>query len=123
MGLDLDDSAQQTPINEDEKSGLLIKTISAFGELNEFEQLNVEKAIEWTIKVSLNTERILTDAFTIELHFRMFNNVWRWAEQFRNSNKNIGVDKFQIGIEIRNLPDDCKFWISNKSFSEEGIAG
>ncbi|MBK8705798.1 MAG: hypothetical protein IPN33_21055 [Saprospiraceae bacterium] len=33
----------QTPIDEDEKWGLKIKSISTMGELNEFEQQNIEE--------------------------------------------------------------------------------
>ena len=122
MGLNLDYFDGQTPIDEDEKEGLLIKTISTLGELDEFEQLNVEKAVDWTMKRKPTSEKILTEDFVKELHKRMFGDVWKWAGDFRNSNKNIGVDKFQIGIELRNLLDDCKFWIKNRTYSEDEIA-
>ena len=46
MGLDLEYTNGQTPIDEDEKEGLLIPTITTLGELNEFEQLNIEEAVE-----------------------------------------------------------------------------
>ena len=52
----------------------------------------------------------------------MFGDIWKWAGKFRLSNKNIGVDKFQIGIKIKNLLDDCNYWIENKLFSEDEIA-
>ncbi len=38
----------------------------------------------------------------------MLGDVWRWAGTFRNSNKNIGIDRFQIGIELKKLLDDTK---------------
>ena len=38
MGLDLDYSNNQTPLEEDEKEGLLIKSITNRSELDEFEQ-------------------------------------------------------------------------------------
>lgn len=52
----------------------------------------------------------------------MFGDVWKWAGTLRNSNKNIGVDRFQISIRLRQLIDNCIFWIDNKTFSEEEIA-
>jgi Fic-DOC domain mobile mystery protein B len=52
----------------------------------------------------------------------MFDQVWAWAGQFRKSNKNIGVDKVNIGIELRQLIDDCKYWIENKTYSEDEIS-
>ncbi len=62
MGLDLDFSEGQTPIDEDEKDGLLIKTITTRAELNEFEQLGVEKAVEWSRRRKFSVElRTLLD--------------------------------------------------------------
>ena len=49
MGLNLIYNDGQTPLDEDEKEGLLIKSISTKGELNEFEQQNIEDAIQWSL--------------------------------------------------------------------------
>lgn len=46
MGLSIKYNDGQTPIDEDEKEGLLIETISTKAELDEFEQLNIEEAIQ-----------------------------------------------------------------------------
>ena len=45
MGLDLLYNDGQTPLDEDEKEGLLFKSIATRGELDEFEQQNIEDAI------------------------------------------------------------------------------
>ncbi len=122
MGLDLDYTDGQTPIDEDEKEGLLIPTITTRGELDEFEQLGVEKAIEWTRKRKFGFQQILTEEFVRELHKKMFDDIWKWAGQFRTSNKNLGVDKNQIRTEIKKLLDDCRYWIDHKVFDEDKIA-
>jgi Fic-DOC domain mobile mystery protein B len=122
MGLDLDYVDGQTPLDEDEKEGLLIKTITTRGELDEFEQLGVEKAITWTMKRKPALKQILTEDYIKELHKRMFSDVWQWAGEFRTTNKNLGVDKFTIGVELRKLLDDCKYWIDKRVFSEDEIA-
>lgn len=122
MGLELDYSAGQTPLDEEEKEGLLIPTITTRRDLDEFEQLGVEKANEWLLARKLSVNKILTEEFVKELHKRMFNDIWEWAGEFRKTNKNIGVDKFTIGIELKNLLDDCNHWIENKVFSEDEIA-
>jgi Fic-DOC domain mobile mystery protein B len=122
MGLDLGYINGQTPIDEDEKEGLLIHTITTLGELNEFEQLNIEVAVEWTLKNRFTIDLILSESFIKDLHEKMFGKVWQWAGEFRMTNKNIGVDKFMIGIELRNLIDDCKYWISNKTFTPDEIS-
>ncbi|HEX2868162.1 MAG TPA: mobile mystery protein B [Ignavibacteriales bacterium] len=122
MGLDLEYKDGQTPLDDDEKEGLLIKTITTRGELDEFEQLGVEKANEWLLGKKLAIDQILTEDFIKDLHKRMFKDVWKWAGEFRTTNKNIGVDKYEIGIGLRNLMDDCNYWIQNKTFSEDEIA-
>lgn len=122
MGLDLDYSDGQTPLDEDEKEGLLIPTITTRGDLDEFEQLGVEKANEWLLGRSISIEKILSEEFVRNLHKRMFSDIWRWAGEFRRSEKNIGVDPVMIPIQLRNLLDDCKYWIENKVFDEDEIA-
>ena len=122
MGLELQYNEGQTPLDEEEKEGLKIKTIFTQGDLDEFEQLNIEKAIEWTIHTNLKAERILTEKFIKDLHKKMYGDVWKWAGQFRLTDKNIGVNWTQIGIELKNLIDDIKYWIENKTFSPEEIA-
>lgn len=72
MGLDLDFKDGQTPLDEDEKEGLLIPTITTRGELDEFEQLGVEKANEWLLGRKLSIDRILTEDFVKDLHKIMF---------------------------------------------------
>ena len=57
MGLDLLYIDGQTPIDEDEKNGLLIKTISTRSELDEFEQYNIEKAVQWTLQNKFKLEK------------------------------------------------------------------
>jgi Fic-DOC domain mobile mystery protein B len=122
MGLDLDYTDGQTPLDEDERDGLLIKNIATRGDLDEFEQLNIEKAVLWTMKRKFKADTILSEAFIKDLHRRMYGDVWKWAGEFRKTNKNIGVDKLQIAVELRTLIDDCKFWIENKSFKPDEIA-
>lgn len=122
MGIILTYQDGQTPLDEDEKEGLLIKSITTQGELNEAEQLNIESAVEWTIRKKISQAEIVSEDFILQLHKRMYGEVWRWAGTFRKTNKNIGVDKFQIGIELKALIDDTAYWIENKIYDEEELA-
>lgn len=121
MGLSLDATAGQTPLGEEERDGLLITTIATRGELDEFEQLGVEHAVTWTMSIRPRTDRILTEDFLRELHRRMFCDVWRWAGEYRRTNKDLGVDKLRIPVEIRKLLDDCRYWIDHGIFTEDEI--
>jgi len=122
MGLEFDYKNGQTPLDEEEKEGIKIKPITTQGELDEFEQLNIEKAVEWTIHANLKPEKILTEKFVKDLHKRMYGDVWKWAGEFRKTEKNIGITWTQIGTELKNLLDDTKYWIENKTFSSGEIA-
>ena len=122
MGIILTYQDGQTPLDEDEKEGLLIKSITTQGELNEAEQLNIESAVEWTIRKKISQAEIVSEDFILQLHKRMYGEVWRWAGTFRKTNKNIGVDKFQIGIELKALIDVTAYWIENKIYDEEELA-
>lgn len=122
MGLEFKYIPGQTPLTEEEKEGLLIDTLSTREELDEQEQNNVQIAIEWTKKRKFKLETILTVDFIKVLHMQMFDDVWVWAGNFRKSNKNIGVDWSQIRVDLRNLIDDCKYWIEYKIHNEDEIA-
>lgn len=122
MGLKLEYQDGQTPIDENEKEGLLLKSITIQRELNEHEQLNIEKAVEWTIHNKFNQDTILSKEFIKKVHMKMFSDIWEWAGKFRKSEKNIGVEWINIGIELKYLLDDTKYWIEHKTYSPDEIA-
>lgn len=122
MGLELEYIEGQTPLDEDEKEGLKIRSIATRGELDEFEQLNIEKAIQWTLGKKWDANYILSEEFVQLLHRKMFHDIWTWAGQFRKSNKNIGVDKYQIAVSLKQLLDDTKYWLEKNPMTEEEIA-
>jgi Fic-DOC domain mobile mystery protein B len=122
MGLALVYTDGQTPLEEDEKDGLLIPTISTRGELDEFEQQNIEEAVQWSLMRNFKQEEVLTEVFVREVHKKMYGKTWFWAGEFRKTDKNIGVDKWLIGIELKKLLEDVSYWIKNKTFAEDEIA-
>lgn len=122
MGLDLEYLHGQTPLDEDEKEGLVIPTIATRQELDEFEQQNIEDALQWLLTKSFKLEAVLTEKFICNLHQRMYGNVWSWAGRYRKTDKNLGIDKWQIPIALKTLCDDSTFWVKNKIYSPEEIA-
>ncbi len=122
MGLDINYIEGQTPLDEEEKEGLLIPTIATRGELDEFEQQNIEQAIQWTLSKKFKAELVFSEVFIREVHKRMYGNVWTWAGDFRKTNKNIGVDKWQIPTDLKRLLDDAKYWHEHKSYPPDEIA-
>ena len=122
MGLNLDYINGQTSIDEEEKEGLLIETISTKGELDEFEQLNIEEALQWIFGKKFKPQQVFTEKFICDLNKRMYGNVWAWAGTFRKTEKNIGVKSYLIPIQLKELCDDALFWIENKTYPHEEIA-
>ena len=122
MGLDVEYLPGQTPLDEDEKDGLLIPTITTRSELDEFEQKNIEEAMQWSLGRNFKKEAIFTEDFVKKLHSRMYGEVLAWAGNFRKTDKNIGVDKWQIPVALKSLLDDALFWVQHNSFPPDEIA-
>lgn len=122
MGLTLTYQEGQTPLDEDEKEGLLIKSITTQSELNEFEQLNIETATKWLLTTKVKPASVFTETFIKKLHKKMYGTVWKWAGEFRKTNKNIGVEWLQISLQLKQLIDDTQFWVTNKTYQPSEIA-
>lgn len=52
----------------------------------------------------------------------MYQNVWRWAGDFRKTDKNIGIDKWQIPMALKALCDDAIYWVKNETYSPDEMA-
>jgi Fic-DOC domain mobile mystery protein B len=122
MGLNSDYIDGQTPLNEEEQNGLLIPSITTREELDEFEQLNIEKAIQWTFGKKWKAEQLFSEKFVKDLHKRMYGEVWKWAGAFRESEKNLGIKSYLIPTELKVLLDDALFWVQNDTYSPEELA-
>jgi Fic-DOC domain mobile mystery protein B len=103
-----------TPFDPDELDGLKHRHISTHGELNRLEQANIIAGMFW-----LDRKRkpdVLSDAFALQLHKRLFGDVWRWAGTLRHTGKNIGVDPLHIAVQLRACVDDAKFWVEHETY-------
>lgn len=98
-----------TPLDLDEAQGLRLTHITTRGELDRWEQDNILQSMAWLDKTKPSD--ILNEAFIKELHRRMFGDVWKWAGQFRQSDKNIGGPWHQVPMSVRNLCDDARLWM------------
>jgi Fic-DOC domain mobile mystery protein B len=112
--------AGATPIDADEIQGLLIDTITNQAELNFAEQQSIIESSKWIFEK--NHKNILSDQFFKSLHKKMFQSVWTWAGVHRKTNKNIGVEFYEIATEIKKLCDDCEYWIEHKTYVWTEIA-
>jgi Fic-DOC domain mobile mystery protein B len=108
-----------TPLDQNELGGLKHKHITTRGELDELEQVNIQSGLRWLAR---QRGDVLTDAFATTLHRQLFGDVWDWAGTFRRTGKNVGVDPIQIGIQLRQLTDDAKYWAQHRTYSPSEAA-
>jgi len=108
-----------TPLTEEEREHLIPSYITLRPELNEAEQANILEAEEWAFA---RKRDVLDERFLTGLHKRMFGGVWRWAGKFRKTERNIGIDAYRISVELRQLLDDCRYWIEHGTYKPDEIA-
>jgi len=109
-----------TPLDRDEAGGLRLTHITSREELNLFEAENIRAGMMWAWHS--RKKEMLDEGFIKLLHQKMFGDVWTWAGAFRQSNKNIGVAREMIGVELRKLCADVKYWIEFKSWAVDEVA-
>lgn len=112
-----DDAA--TPLTQEERAGLIPSYITLKQELNEAEQIGIADADRWAFR---RRRDVLSEQFLLDLHRRMFGDIWRWAGKFRESPRNIGVDHWAISVELRQLLDDVRVWITERTYPPDEIA-
>lgn len=103
-----------TPLDPDEREGLRFGHITTRSELNELEQANIQDGLLWLSR--RRVRNVLTEDFMRGLHRRLFGQVWKWAGEFRRTEKNIGVDPLMIAIELRMLLDDARWWVEHGTY-------
>lgn len=119
MAVNLDYLPGATPLDADDLASLIARHITTQGELNEWEQLNILQGEIWARKQRKDT---LDEAFVRQLHRHMFGETWRWAGEFRKSDKNICDDWLKIGVELRQLLDDIRYQIDNATYPPDETA-
>ncbi|RYF23258.1 MAG: mobile mystery protein B [Oxalobacteraceae bacterium] len=112
-----DDAA--TPLTAEEAEQLIPTYITLRRELNEAEQAGIEEAAHWAFG---RRRDVLDERFLVALHRRMFAATWRWAGKFRTTARNIGIDAYRIGMELRQLVGDARYWVDHATYPPDEIA-
>ncbi len=108
-----------TPLTPEEREGLIPSYIALRRELNELEQQNILAAATWALARRHNP---VNEAFGRNLHKRMFGNVWRWAGEYRGTDKNIGTAHWEVPVRLREAYDAARYWVEHGSFPADEIA-
>jgi Fic-DOC domain mobile mystery protein B len=112
-----DDAA--TPLTPHERDQLIPTYITTRDQLNEAEQINIADADVWAFR---RKRDVLDETFLLSLHKRMLGNVWTWAGTLRDTERNIGIEAFRIGVELRQHLGDVRYWIDHESYPADEIA-
>jgi Fic-DOC domain mobile mystery protein B len=115
-----DEQDGRTPLDPDEKAGLIPAFIETKGALNDWEQENILQAVKWLQRVK--AQEVLSEGFCRDLHKKMFNKTWSWAGKFRQSDKNIGCDWTLVAVKLNQLLGNTQYWVENKSFPPDELA-
>lgn len=122
MGLVGGNSTKQNVLAEEEKQGLLIRSIGNRAELNEFEQQNIEQVFHWLQGKTFTPEKVLQEVFVLNLHKRMFERVWARAGKFREIEKKPGLHPSMISSALKQLCEDTLFWTEQQVYPPDELA-
>lgn len=112
-----------TPLEPQEREGLLQSWITHRNDLNEAEQENIVKGAAWGRgRRRMQVDKVLTEDFMRTLHRRMFGEVWQWAGRFRATERNVGIQAYRIPVELAALLADVRYWIEHDTFAADEIA-
>jgi Fic-DOC domain mobile mystery protein B len=103
-----------TPLDPEELAGLKLSYISTQAELNAAEAVNIEAGLRWAGK-RRSLEELLEADFVCELHRRMFGDVWKWAGEYRTTDKNIRIPWWQVETQVVELLRDAAAWTGGGS--------
>jgi Fic-DOC domain mobile mystery protein B len=108
-----------TPLSPEERNGLIPTYIALRHELNELEQQNIAEADRWAFA---RKRKVLDESFLRRLHGRMFNRVWRWAGNYRRTDRNLGIAVYRIQPELQQIIDDVRYWTNHKTYAPDELA-
>lgn len=117
----LTNSDGNTPLSQEELADL-IPSLATKEDLNEWERENILYAREWATKDRASAVDVVSDSYIRKLHEKMFDQTWKWAGQYRNTEKNIGVPFHEIREQLGGLVGDVRYWIENQTYSADEIA-
>lgn len=112
-----------TPLTPSERDGLKQSWITTRNDLNEAEQENILKGAVWARRArSRKPIDLLRDDFSLNLHKRMFGDVWNWAGTFRRTERNIGIAPQRVAAEVPMMFDDLRFWVEHQTYPADETA-
>ena len=111
----------KTPLSPEELEDL-IPNLATKEELNEWERENILLARQWAMEDRTSPSEMASDEYVRKLHLKMFDATWKWAAQYRRTEKNIGVPPNEIRERLATLLGDVRYWIEHNTYPSDEIA-
>lgn len=110
-----------TPLSPEELVDL-IPNLATKEELNEWERENILRGREWAVGDRTSPTDMVSDEYVRKLHKKMFDETWKWAGDYRHTEKNIGVSVHEIRERLISLFGNTRYWIENGTYLPDEIA-
>jgi Fic-DOC domain mobile mystery protein B len=110
-----------TPLSPEELADL-IPNLATREELNEWERENILRGREWAVGDRTSPSDMVSNEYVRKLHRKMFEETWKWAGDYRHTEKNIGVSVHEIRERLMALFGDTRYWIENGTYLTDEIA-
>lgn len=116
--------AGATPLHEEELDGLIADFVATRADLNRVEFENIAAALPDLLRTARSGGplEVLDYGFLLNVHRRMFRDVWTWAGTLRRRDTNIGVDKSLVASSTMQLLDDARYWHDEKRYDPDELA-
>jgi Fic-DOC domain mobile mystery protein B len=114
-------SGGNTPLSPEELRDL-IPSLATKQELNEWERENILLGRDWATADRTSPVGIASEEYVRKLHTKMFDQTWKWAGEYRRTEKNLGVPVHEIRDRFMALCGDLRYWIENSTYSPDEIA-
>ena len=110
-----------TPLDHDQIKGIRFSHLTTMGELDEIEDTNIQKGLEWLHHK--DHENFLSMQFLCKLHEKLFGEVWKWGGKFRTVEVNISKYRaHDVGPQLKNFFEDIRLWIDGKKMNWDEIS-
>lgn len=110
-----------TPLDPDQITGIKFTHLVNMGELDEVEDLNIQKGLEWLGRQK--GDDYLSMEFLCKLHEKLFSDVWKWAGKFRKVEVNLSkIKHYDVGPQLVMFFEDAKLWIGTGKMSWDEIS-
>jgi Fic-DOC domain mobile mystery protein B len=126
MALIRESIAGDTPLTDQDLQGLKLPFVKTRAQLSAVEGPNIVSGKQWALRSKKSrVPNMLSVEYLLELHRRMFNDVWEWAGQIRSNELQnaFAASVPDIRPQLSNLyADAVEYWLTDKRMTPEEFA-